>query len=84
VGRARSTRSQNVFGSNRGAITVEPPAASGETTLTMIPLTWNNGNTSRQRSAGVISNQSTIIAAVATRLAWSSITPFGRPVVPPV
>ena len=39
VGRARSTVPQNVAASKRGAMNAEPPASSGDTTLTMIPLT---------------------------------------------
>jgi hypothetical protein len=45
-------------------------------------LTWNSGSTSRLRVSAVISNQSMMILAVAPTLAWSSITPLGRPVVP--
>jgi len=54
----------------------------GDTTLTVIPFTWNSGSTSRLRVSGVISNQPTMISAVALTLAWSSMTPLGRPVVP--
>ena len=48
----------------------------------MIPFTWNSGSTSRLRVSPVISNQPTMISAVALTLAWSSMTPLGRPVVP--
>ena len=82
VGLTCSTVAQKVAGWNRSAMNAEPPASSGDTTLTMIPLTWNNGSTSRLRVSAVISNQSMMIVAVALTLAWSSITPLGRPVVP--
>ena len=48
----------------------------------MIPLTWNNGSTNRQRSAELIPNQSTIMLLVEATFEWSRMTPFGRPVVP--
>jgi hypothetical protein len=67
---------------NRSAMNVEPPASSGDTTLTMIPFTWNSGSTSRLRVSPAISNHLTMISAVALMLAWSSLTPLGRPVVP--
>src|SRR5664279_6475540 len=48
----------------------------------MIPLTWNSGRTSRHRVVGPISSTVMICSVIAARLAWSSMTPFGRPVVP--
>ena len=69
VGLARSTVAQKVAASNRSAMNVEPPARSGDTTLTMIPLTWNSGRTSSERVSSVISNQVTMSSAVARTLA---------------
>ena len=68
VGLARSTVAQKVAASNRSAMNVEPPARSGDTTLTMIPLTWNSGRTSSERVSSVISNQVTMSSAVARTL----------------
>ena len=82
VGLTCSTVAQKLAAWNRSAMNVEPPASSGDTTLTMIPFTWNSGSTSRLRVSPVISNQPTMISAVALTLAWSSMTPLGRPVVP--
>ncbi len=82
VGLTCSTVAQKLAVWNRSAMKVEPPASSGDTTLTMIPFTWNSGSTSRQRVSAVISNQPMMSSAVALMLAWSSITPLGRPVVP--
>src|SRR6266581_2932740 len=65
VGPARSTVVQKVAASNRSAMNVEPPARSGDTTLTMIPLTWKSGRTSIERVPPVIWNQVTMSAAVA-------------------
>ena len=74
--------SKNVEGEKRPVIVVQPPAASGESTLTRMPLTWNSGRMSKQRSAAVTSSAVVIMATIAVRLAWSSITPLGLPVVP--
>ena len=82
VGLARWTVAQKVAASNRSAMNVVPPASSGDTTLTMTPFTWKSGRTSSERVSSVISNQSTMSSAVARTLAWSSMTPLGRPVVP--
>ena len=68
VGLTRSTVSQKVAASNRSAMNVEPPARSGDTTLTMIPLTWKSGRTSSERVSSVISNQVTMSSAVAWTL----------------
>ena len=82
LGLTFSTVAQKLSAWNRSATNADPPASSGDTTLTMIPLTWNRGSTSRLRVSPVISNQSMMIRAVAPTLAWSSMTPLGRPVVP--
>ena len=47
-----------------------------------MPLTWKSGRISRHRSAGPTSNAWRPISAMASMLAWSSITPLGTPVVP--
>ena len=47
-----------------------------------MPLTWNSGRISRHRSAGPTASAWRPISAIASRLAWSSITPLGTPVVP--
>ena len=54
VGLARSTVAQQVAASNRSAMNVEPPARSGDTTLTMIPLTWKSGRMSIERVSSVM------------------------------
>ena len=56
VGLTCSTVAQKLAAWNRSAMNVEPPASSGDTTLTMIPFTWNSGSTSRLRVSPVISN----------------------------
>ena len=56
VGLTCSIVAQKLAAWNRSAMNVEPPAGSGDTTLTMIPFTWNSGSTSRQRVSVVISN----------------------------
>jgi hypothetical protein len=81
-GHSRSTTSKTVRGSNLSAMTTLAPASSGVRTLTTIPLTWNSGRISRDRSAGPRSSASRPMVAMASRLAWSSITPLGTPVVP--
>ena len=58
------------------------PASIGESTLTRRALLWNSGKMSRQWSSRVIVMRSTICAAIARRLPWSSITPLGLPVEP--
>ena len=68
VGLARSTVAQKAAASNRSATNVDPPASSGDTTLTMIPLTWKSGRTSSERVSPVISNQVTMSPAVARTL----------------
>ncbi len=74
--------SKNVEGEKRPVTVVRPPAASGDNTLTRMPLTWNSGRMSKQRSAAVTSSACVIMPTIAVRLAWSSITPFGLPVEP--
>jgi hypothetical protein len=54
----------------------------GARQLTRIVLTWNSGSTSRQLSFGPSFIHSPIEEPIATRFAWSSITPLGRPVEP--
>ena len=82
VARLCSSRSKNVFGLKRPATVARPPASSGDNVPTTIPLAWNSGRMSRLWSSLVILNASIAMRHMAFRLAWSSMTPFGRPVVP--
>ena len=82
VARYRDTAARKVSGANRGRIVTCPPAMIGARQLTRIAFTWNSGSTSRQLSSGLSLIASPIEAAIASRFAWSSITPFGRPVEP--
>jgi hypothetical protein len=61
--------SKNVEGEKRPVTDVQPPAASGDSTLTRMPLTWNSGRISRQRSAAVRPSASVIMPTMAVRLA---------------
>ena len=47
-----------------------------------MPLTWNSGRISKHRSVGDRRRAPVVISTMAMRLAWSSTTPFGVPVVP--
>ena len=82
MGRRASTVSKKVGAENRAVIEVAPPTASGDSTLTTMPLTWNSGRISRQWWSGPSRNASVVISTMAVRLAWSRTTPFGVPVVP--
>lgn len=82
MGRTVATRSKKVSARNRPATVTRPPASSGDNTPTTIPLTWNSGRISRLWSVAVSRAVPVIISAMAARLAWSSITPLGRPVLP--
>jgi ABC-type sugar transport system ATPase subunit len=73
-----ATAAQNVAASNRWPMTADPPASSGDTTLTKIPSTWNSGSTRRLRVSPVISNQSATSRAVAEMLAWSDALGLAR------
>ena len=45
---------------------------------------WYSGSTASTRSVGSSPCSALMAAALAARLAWVSITPLGRPVVPEV
>lgn len=69
VGRAWRTRAKNVAGSNRPAMVTWPPAISGASVPTTIPLTWNRGRISRLLSAEVRSSASITDRHIALRFA---------------
>jgi hypothetical protein len=73
---------RKVSGANLARIVTCAPTIMGARQLTRIALTWNSGSTSRQWSFGPSLNRSPIEEPIATRFAWSSITPLGRPVEP--
>jgi hypothetical protein len=75
---------KKVFGLKRSAITTLAPARSGVRMLTTMPLTWNSGRINRQRSSPPTWSASRPMVVMASRFAWSSITPLGAPVVPEV
>jgi len=58
------------------------PASSGVSVPTTMALTWKRGRTSRLWSVAVMPSPARVMAHIAAMFAWSSITPFGRPVVP--
>ena len=74
--------SKNAKGENLAVIDVDPPTASGDRIDTTMPLTWNSGRMSRQRSVAPSPVASMMPVTMAIRLAWSSSTPLGVPVVP--
>ena len=82
MGRTRSTASAKLAGANRSRTVVRAPARSGVRMLTAIALTWKSGRTRRQWSSAPIRNAASICAVMASRFAWSSMTPLGRPVDP--
>lgn len=69
--------------SKRGSTTWCAPTQVAATTFA-VPATWNIGQTWSQRSLAWWPVAMRLWRALARRLAWESITPFGRPVVPPV
>src|SRR3954469_21372945 len=82
VTRSRSITSRHNAGSNSGVVTVVPPSQTRPVRGAM-PATWNIAGAPRKTSS-LTSEQATILLnALATRLRCVSITPFGKPVVPP-
>ncbi len=77
------TRSRQRSGSNAGTVTVVAPSQTRPTSGAT-PATWNIAGAARKTSSPV-SEQATILwKALERRLRWLSMTPLGRPVVPPV
>ena len=81
--RSRSIAASTAAASNRGSATWVAPTHVHASRLAM-PATWNIGHTCSQRWSGRWPVAARLCCALASRLPWLSITPFGVPVVPPV
>ena len=81
--RSRSMAASTAAGSKRGSSTCAAPTHVQATTLA-VPATWNIGQTWSQRCGWRWPVAIRLWRALASRLPWLSITPLGRPVVPPV
>ncbi len=72
------------LGSKRATGTRAKPCSKGVSIPTVAAKAWNMGNTTSTRSSWVKLSASATLAVLASRLAWVSIAPLGRPVVPEV
>ena len=86
VGRFLAMSFRTASSSNSGCMMMAPPIISARFMTTESAKMWKNGSTPIMRSLPSSTPSSHITAwwALAYRLAWDSIAPFGTPVVPPV
>ena len=84
VTRERSSSSTTAAASNARWMIVVAPAAISEVVVRSSAPTWYSGPQASPRSALVKPNSTMWARFFHARLAWVSITPFGRPVVPDV
>ncbi len=70
----------------RGIMMISAPQRTANSITQVSAKTWKNGSAARMRSrpGSVVWNHATACAALADRLAWLSMAPFGVPDVPPV
>ena len=76
--RSRSIASSTAAASKRGRSTCSAPTHVHASRFA-IPATWNIGHTCSQRWSGRWPVAARLCCALASRLPWLSITPFGRP-----
>ena len=84
VTRERSISSTTAAASNTRWMIVVAPAAMSVVVVRSSAPTWYSGPHARPRSALVKPNSTMCARFFHARLAWVSMTPFGRPVVPDV
>ena len=82
VARCPWTTSRKPVRSNRGMVTTVAPARRLQGRIRLRPMAWKNGATATTTSSAVNPSTAWVWRALATRLAWVSSTPLGRPVVP--
>ena len=83
VTRSAAIVSMNSFGSNSGMIVLQP-ANSAQENVPRPSAMWNIGAACRKFAPGEKPTQDMVCRAFSSRLRWLSMTPFERPVVPPV
>ena len=84
TGSYSATVAQKVEAEKRSHIAISPPISSGTIVVTSCAFTWKSGSTIPSTSPRPTGSSSASIQASARWLAWVSIAPFGRPVVPDV
>ena len=84
VTRWRSISSSVPPGSNAATRTQLPPLSSIGRVSMFSAAMWNSGAATRVTSSPIRSGSISTLTAFQVRLAWVSIAPFGRPVVPEV
>jgi hypothetical protein len=80
---SRSITSRQPPASKPGSTVSDPPSHRIDSTGA-VPATWKNGPEARNTSVPRSPQAIVLWNAFATRLRWLSMTPLGRPVVPPV
>ena len=81
--RSRAIAASTAAGSKRGSTTWSAPTQVHANRFAT-PATWNIGQTFRKRVSLRWPVATRLWRALASRLAWLSMTPLGVPVVPPV
>ena len=84
TGSKLATSAQNLEAEKRSHIATWAPSTSGITVVTTCALTWKSGSTIPSVSPRESGSGSPSCQALARKLAWPSIAPLGRPVVPEV